>query len=173
MENEFTPITSEEDLNKIISSKLEEQKSALKQEMEGTIAKERKRYEEKYKKDIEYAKLTAEEREKAIAEDVRKQELEEKEQLKKQVEELTLRERNTLINNKLLEKGLPKRYLHDTRLINSTDIDVTIKELTKEYQQEKSDILQNGIKETSPKQDNAKSPILDDFETSIRKGLGI
>lgn len=172
--NEFTPISSQEELDKLVQERLNEQKEVLKKEMESTIARERKRYEDKYKKDVEYAKLTAEEREKAIAEDVRKQELEEKELLKKQVEELTLRERNSLINSKLLENNLPKRYLHDVRLSKSTDIDSTIKELYEEYQAEKSDILKNNIHTTSPSNTNyTTTKTVDSMEESIRKGLGI
>lgn len=172
--NEFTPIQSQEELDKLVEVRLNEQKEILKKEMENTIAKERKRYEDKYKKDVEYAKLTAEEREKAIAEDVRKQELEEKEALKRQVEELTLRERNSLINSKLLEHQLPKRYLHDARLSNSTDIDATIKVLYDEYQAEKSEILKNSIHTTSPSNtNNTTNNQVDSMENSIRKGLGI
>lgn len=148
--NDFTPINSREELD----AYLNQAKEQLKAEYSKSIANERKRYEEKTKKlerDLELSKMTEEERVKQVEIDAKKQQEDEINALRSELENLKQEKRTSEIKGKLLEQKLPNRYLNDTRLVNSTDIDKTIKELKKEYDAEVGEILKMGIKDTSPR----------------------
>lgn len=149
VENDFTPIKSREELE----TYLNEVKEQMKAEYSKSIANERKRYEEKTKKlerDIELSKMTEEERVKQVEADARKQQEDELNALKSELDNLRLEKRNSEIKSKLLEQKLPNRYMYDVRLTTSQDIDNTIKEFKKEYDLEVSDIKKSNIKDTSP-----------------------
>ena len=149
VENDFTPIKSREELE----TYLNEVKEQMKAEYSKSIANERKRYEEKTKKlerDIELSKMTEEERVKQVEADARKQQEDELNTLKSELDNLRLEKRNSEIKSKLLEQKLPNRYMYDVRLTTSQDIDKTIKEFKKEYELEVSDIKKSNIKDTSP-----------------------
>ena len=159
--NKFTPINSQEELD----AYLNQAKEQLKAEYSKSIANERKRYEEKTKKlerEMELSKMSEEERVKQVELDARKQQEEELNALKEEISSLKTEKRNSEIKSKLLEQKLPNRYLNDVRLINSTNIDQTIKEFKKEYDLEVSEIRKSGIKDTSPKVPNTQTKSAED-----------
>ena len=148
--NDFTPINSREELE----AYLNEAREQLKAEYSKSIANERKRYEEKTKKlerEMELSKMTEEERVKQVEADARKQQEDEVNALRSELESLKQEKRTSEIKSKLLEQKLPNRYLNDTRLVNSTDIDKTLKELKKEYDAEVGEILKSNVRDTSPR----------------------
>ena len=161
--NDFTPINSREELEEYLN----EAREQMKAEFGKSLANERKRYEEKTKKlerEMELSKMTEEERVKQVEADAKKQQEDEVNALRSELETLKQEKRTSEIKSKLLEQKLPNRYLNDTRLVNSTDIDKTLKELKKEYDAEVGEILKNGVKDTSPRVPSTPTKTTDSSE---------
>lgn len=144
--NEFKAINSKEELDEYLNQAREQ----WKKENEKTIANIRQRERARYDKELQLAKASDEERAKIIEENTKKEREDEFNSMKEELEALRKDKRDSEIKLKLTENKLPSRYLNDIRLVNSTDVDKTIKELVKEYDIEKASILKTNIKDTSP-----------------------
>ena len=119
---------TEQELNDLIESKVNEATEKLVSKHNGEMATLRQRHDSELKKAKEQANLTAEE----LAQQKVK---EEQEQVQQELSELRAYKKSAELGTRLEKEGLPAFFKNDTRLLNAddTNIDKVIKEVKKEY----------------------------------------
>ena len=121
---------TEQELNDLITAKVQEKADELTAQHNGQMATMRKKYDDDLKKAKEQAGKTAEE----LAQERIKEQQEHDAQ---ELAELRQFKKNTVLGEKLKKEGLPDFFKNDTRLLNAEDgnLDKVIKDIKKEYEQ--------------------------------------
>lgn len=120
---------TEQELNELIASKVQEREQELTSKHNGEMANMRKKYDSDLQKAKEQANMSAEERAQQLAK-------EEKEANLKELGELRQYRKSNEIAIRLAKEGLPDFFKNDSRLLNAEegDYDKVIKTIKKDYE---------------------------------------
>ena len=119
---------TEQELNDLIESKVNEATEKLVAKHNGEMATMRQKHSADLEKAKQQANLTAEE----LAQQKVK---EEQEQVQQELNELRAYKKSQVLSERLAKEGLPTYFKNDTRLLNANDndLDKAIKDVKKEY----------------------------------------
>lgn len=127
MENKLP--TTEQELNDLISARVNEATEKLVAKHNGEMAQQRQKYDADLKKAKEQANMTAEE---IAAQKVKEQQ----DATEKELNELRAYKKSAIISERLQKENLPIYFKNDQRLMSAEDgdLDKVIKEVKKDYE---------------------------------------
>ena len=120
---------TEQELNDLIESKINEATEKLNAKHNGEMATMRQKHDAELKKAKEQANLSAE--------DLAQQKIKEQQEAnEEELRDLRAFKKSTLLSKRLEKEGLPSFFQNDARLLNAEDgdIDKVIKDVKKEYE---------------------------------------
>lgn len=161
---------TEQELNDLIESKVNEATEKLVSKHNGEMATLRQRHDSELKRAKEQANLSAEE----IAQAKIK---EQQEQDQQELNELRAFKKSTTLGERLAKEGLPSFFKNDTRLLNANDedLDKVIKNVKKEYEETQpkgathSTIVNTA---TTSRASDDKAQLYENVGTLIKNSLG-